>query len=84
MRKVESLDEVNSTLSHFERKCDDALKSAMHRELKDFKDDQLVKGISMLEFVHRCGKLDLLPPGIRVDNEFNGNVLYETKTELVG
>lgn len=84
MRKVESVEEVEKTLNFFLERCDDSLKSAMHRELRDFKDDQLVKGITMQEFGHRCVKLGLLPANIHINNEFNGNVLYETKTELVG
>lgn len=82
MRKLESRKEVEVVVKGFNNEI---LEETMLRELDDYKNDKQISGITMDSFVQRAVALGLLLPGLsKINNDYNENVLYETKTEIIG
>lgn len=99
MRKLESYQEVERSVEGFfgdrgslknssdpgnPTNQNNALKNMMLQELKDHKNDAQISNITLRGFMERSASLGLLPPLNQIDNDYNDNVLYETKTELLG
>lgn len=82
MRKLESRKEVEVVVKGFNNEI---LEETMLRELDDYKNDKQISEITMDSFVQRAVALGLLLPGLsKINNDYNENVLYETKTEIIG
>lgn len=85
MRKLESSKEVESCIKSFSGIGDVPLLNTMLQELKDYKNDARIRDITLTNFVERAVKLGLLLPGLsKIINDYNDNVLYETRTEILG
>lgn len=82
MRKLESRKEVEASIKSFNN---ENLEQIMMKELEDYKNDKQISGITMQSFIERAVALGLLISGLtKINNDYNENVLYETKTEIIG